>query len=374
MFTSLTNIYSSTVYAIACFLLLVCTLFCPNLIHAQEESVPVVTAFVKVGSASELLPLTGTVTSPRASAVSTKVEGYVAKLYVEEGDEVKQGDVLLEIDKELAEIELERLRAVLNEAVTRDNELKRKRKEAKDLLTKRHISETTYKAADAEVNINSAVVQRLRVELKRQQVIVERHIVKAPFSGVITERSVEVGQWIETSSELFQLTELNALRIEVPVPQFYFNKIQTGTKVSVVYDSIPDKQFNAVVDIKVPVNQEATRTFPVMINVSNDQKLLAPGMSAKVLFNLSDANSKESLLIPTDALIKLIDGTEQVWRVIKNQESTTVSPIPITTGKTLGDQVQVIQGDLKEGDEIVIRGNELLRPMQSVSITKTVTD
>ena len=335
---------------------------------AEEKPVPVSASIVKLGKTNEQLPLTGSVTSPHSAAISSKVEGYVEKIYFEEGDAVKQGDVLLELDKELAEIELQRIRALINESLTREKELKRQRDEAKELVSKRHVSETAYKAASAEVDINATVIQRLRVESKRQQAIVDRHIVKAPFDGVVTDRMIEVGQWVETNNAVLELTEINQLRIEVPVPQFYFSRVNHGTQVNITYDAIPEEEFTATVSIKVPVSQQSTRTFPVMININNDQYRITPGMSARVRFILSNKGQQESIIVPSDAIVKLPDGSEKVWRVSQEEGITVVNPIDITSGKSQMGSVEIISGDIKPGDQIIVKGNEILRPGQSVKI------
>ena len=339
-------------------------------VFAQEKPVPVSTSLVKSGQTNEQLPLTGTVTSPRSSSISTKVEGYIDRILVEVGDVVNKGDVLLELDKELAEIEQQRIRAMINEAVTREKELIRQRDEAEELMSQRHVSETTFKAARAEVDINATVIERLRVELKRQAAIVKRHIVKAPFNGIITERMIEMGQWIETNDALIELTEMNPLRIEVPVPQYYFNRIQTGTPVSIRYDALPDKQFVAKVNIKVPLSQQSARTFPIMINIDNSDYSIAPGMSARVYFNLPEDNETQALLIPRDAVVKKTDGSEKVWVVTTETGNTIAMPIEVTTGRSQADVIQVIQGDLKVGDQIVVKGNEILQPGQEVNIVE----
>lgn len=337
---------------------------------AQENPVPVSTSLVTLGTTAELLPLTGTATSPRSSPISTKVEGYVEQILVEEGDVVKQGGVLVELDKELAEIELQRIQALINEAVTREKELKRQRDEAKELVGQRHISATTFKAAKAEVDINATVIERLRVEYKRQQAIVKRHIVSAPFTGVITERMIEKGQWIETNTALVELTQIEKLRVEVPVPQFYFSRIQPDTPVSIRFDALPDQELVATVSIKVPISQTATRTFPVMIDIDNSAQLIAPGMSARVDFNLTSDSDASTLIVPRDAVVKKPDGSESVWVVSKEAENIKAMPVAVTTGKSHADMVQVIDGDLHEGDQIVVKGNEILQPGQLVNVVE----
>ena len=339
---------------------------------AQERAQPVSTTTAWQDTVAEQVTLTGSVTSPRSSSISSKVEGYVDILEVEVGDTVEQGDVILELDRRLAEIELQRIRAQINEAVARNKELIRQRDEARELVAKRHVSQTAVKTAESEVVINSAVVERLKVELSRQKEIVARHTVTSPFTGVVTERMVEVGQWIETNTALIDLIEQDRLRIEVPVPQFYFSRIDVGTPVVITYDSIRGQEFPATVSIKVPFNQQNSRTFPVLIDVDNRARQIAAGMSARVTLLLDQQQQQQSLLIPADAIIKATDGSEKVWVVIEEQEQTTVKPVMVTTGRTMSGSIEILSGELSVGDQVIVKGNELLRPGQSVTIVETL--
>ncbi len=345
----------------------VAMLCCGNLL-AQESSTPVSVVTAKVGRVNEVIPLTGSVTSIRRSRISPKEEGYIESLLVDEGDAVQKGDPIMYFDRQLAEIETLRVRALLNEARARLKEFKRQREETAELIAKKHVAHTAYEAAVANVEINAAVVERLQAELRRQQIISERHILYAPFDGVITNKMVEVGQWVDTNTSLFELTELNPLRVEVPVPQYYFSRINIGTQVKIKFDAIADREFSAQVTTKVPASSQTTRTFPIMIKIENDQRLIAPGMSARVIFQLAGSNNVESVLLPRDAIVQKPDGTRTVW-VIKNKEGVSkANPVNVETGKSYLDKIEITLGNIKAGDPVVVKGNELLQPGQIVNI------
>ena len=340
--------------------------------YAEPRVIPVSVVEAKKGTVVEEVPLSGTVVSLRTSSISPKEQGYIENLLVDEGDEVKKGDPILYFDRQLSDIETTRVSAQLSEARARVKEFKRQRDEAKELMEKNHIASTSYEAAAAEVEINMAVVERLQSELSRQKLISERHTLYAPFDGVITEKMVEVGQWVDTNTAVFQLTELNPLRIEVPVPQFYFNQVNVGTSVKIKYDAIPAREFHAQVTTKVPVSNQNTRTFPVMIKVDNSDKFITPGMSARVFITISETDLEQSMLLPRDAIIQKPDGSKTVWAVEHKEGINTVNPIDVKTGKSYLDQIEIILGDIKEGDQIVVKGNELLQDGQTVNIIEAL--
>ena len=356
------------IFIYPCNLVLVISfLLCSN-VFAQDTVTPVSVVTAITGSLEEEVPLTGTVTSIRTSQISPKEEGYIESLLVDEGDIVKKGDPILHFDRQLADTEIARVSAQLAEAKARVKEYERQRNEAAELVKKKSIASTVYEAAAAQVEINAAVVKRLEAELNRQQIIANRHTLYAPFDGVITAKMVEIGQWVDTNTALFELTELNPLRIEVPVPQFYFNKIKVGTPVKIKYDAIPNREFVAEVTTKVPVSSQTTRTFPVMIKIDNAEQFIAPGMSARVTFQLTERNTAKSILLPRDAIVQKPDGSKSVWLVDNQQGVSRVNPVEVKTGKASLNYIEIAQGNIRTGDRVVVKGNELLQPGQTVNI------
>ena len=339
-------------------------------LQAGEKLTPVAVVVAKKGSSQQTIPLTGSVTSSKVSKISPKEDGYVEAVLVDEGDQVQKGEPILRFDHELAGIELARVRAQYNEAQARLKEFVRQSKETAELVKKNHIAATMYEAAQANVEINTAVVERLRAELNWQQEILKRHIIYAPFEGIISNKYVEIGQWVNTNTALFELTEINPLRVEVPVPQYYFEQIRIGTPVRIQFDALPGRSVLANVTVKVHRAQEAGRTFPVKIYITNDNLLIAPGMSARVYFQVEKANTEQVILLPADTIIRKPDGSEVVWIINELDGKSKDSPVPVKTGLLLRENLEIVSGDLKMGDRVVIKGNEILQPGQTVDITE----
>ena len=337
--------------------------------HAQEQkAIPVKVVRPSVAPVHEELPLTGSVTTRRQSRLSSEVAGLVAKLYVDEGDEVNRGDALLELDRDIAQIERDGVAAQVAEAEARLKEALRQRDEAARLVEKKHLPPTRHEAARAVVAMDRAALQRLEKELKRRQELVRRHTVNAPFDGVITQKMVEEGEWVMSDTPLLALTEIDRLRVNVPVPQYYFNEVHLGTPVRLAFDAYPGQEFLAAVTMKVPLGSESARTFPVRIDLENHARLFAPGMSVRVVFRLGDGGTGESLLLPQDALVRKPDGSVSVWVVTPGSGGMKAREVPVSTGRNYREHVEITAGDVQAGDRVVIRGNELLRPGQLVEI------
>ena len=355
-----------SIHWIAC---LCALLLAAGFARGQENmAIPVKVIRPVVAPMYEELPLTGSVTTRRLSRLSPEVAGLAAKLYVDEGDEISRGDALLELDRDIAVIDRDRAAAQVAEARARLKEAMRQRDEAARLVEKKHIPPTRYEAAQAAVAMDSAALERLKKELERQEEIVRRHTVSAPFDGVITRKMVEQGEWVKIDTPLFELTEINHLRVNVPVPQFYFDDVQLGTPARLAFDAYPDREFHAGVTMKVPVSSETARTFPVRIDIENSERLIAPGMSVRVVFRIGAAATGESLLLSQDAVVRKPDGSESIWVIQPDTEGLKARQVAVSTGRAYRESIEITSGDVRPGDRVVVRGNEILRPGQLVEI------
>ena len=337
-----------------------------------QETPPVPVSVIKVAVAPmyEEIPLTASVTSPRLSRISPRVAGLVSEVLVEAGDSVRRGDTLLRLDEVMARIEQQQSRAQLNEARARLKEAKRQRDEAAELVKNKHIPSTTYEATIADVEINEATVARLEAAYAMQKEIVTRHKILAPFDGVVTGKLVESGEWVDTRTPLFELAQIDVLRVDIPLPQYYYNLVGVGTPVSIRFDSLPDRIFEANITMKVPMGSPSARTFPVRIDIRNNERIIAPGMSARVSIRLQQ--TEDAVLLPRDAIVRNPDSSELIWVLDDSTGSTRVRGIKVQTGRSFRNNVEIIDSPLKLNDRVVVRGNEILTQNQAVRVIEVM--
>jgi RND family efflux transporter MFP subunit len=335
---------------------------------AQEAAAPVRVTVAQESRLFEEIPLNGSVTARRVSLLSPKVDGLVAELAVDEGDLVSTGEVLLRLDQRLAEIELAGADAALAEAEARLKESIRQRDEAAELREKQHIAATNYENLAAQVRIDEAALGRIRAERARQAELLERHTIRAPFDGAISRKLTEIGQWVDSSDAILELVEIDRLRIDVPVPQRYFDRVKPGTATIVRFDAEPDQLYDGEVSQRIPAGNRSARTFPIRIELDNPDLSKAPGMSARVVLKLRLDERGTALVLPRDAIVQTPNGSTQIWRVKDEDGVLTVDPLPVRTGRTFSGIVEIQSQSLKVGDRIVIRGNEILREGQKVRI------
>jgi len=328
----------------------------------------VVVARVEPASATDQLVLSGTATARRSSMVSPPMDGLVTEVLVDAGDRVKRGQPLVRLDKVIPEHELATAEAALAEGQARLADAVRKRDEAAEVHAKALIADSVYESAVAEASILGASVDRLRAEYERRREIVSRHTVRAPFAGVVARKLAEAGQWTQRSDALLELVDSEVLRVDVPVPQDYFSSIEAGTPASVRFDAMPDDPIDTRVTTRVEVGDRTARTFLARIEIDNASFRYAPGMSARVVLIPDGSGARAMLQVPRDALTRLDDGSYRLWRVVGDTDALTVQAVSVVVQRFSGSFALLAAGAVAAGDQVVVRGNENLRPDQAVRI------
>ncbi len=329
--------------------------------QCAEDASPVVTAVVGKGNVADVVELTGTVTAERQASLSARTAGLVKSVAVEAGSRVEQGDVILELDAALAELALERATEAVNEAKVQLVETRRLFDEGSSLAKTGGIPRTEAEARAAALQVQDATLKQLEVDRREQAEIVARHELIAPFSGVIGEKMTEVGEWVETGVPVLELVEVDAVRFDVQAPQELFPALTPETPVTVRLDSRPDAELPATVTVKVPVKDPVTRTFLVRLAVEAPSELMVPGVSGRAIFRI--ASDGDVLTVPRDALVRSPDGSVTVWAVA---DGVAVAR-RVETGDRMAPTVEIKSG-LAEGEQVIVRGNEVLRDGQAVKV------
>lgn len=335
-----------------------------------ENAMPVSVVRIVRAPVIEELRLTGTLQARRVSRLSAEVDGIVAEMLVDDGDRVSAGQLIVRLDSELATIEKSATAAAVAEAEARLADAERRYRELTALAEKQHVPATNVDSAKTEIDIGRAALAQSRARDRHAQAMLNRHAVSAPFGGVVRAKLVEIGQWVETSTALVELVETEFLRLEAPVPQFYFSRVRPGTRVELRFDAIPADTFAATITTTIPVSDTGARTFPVRIDLPNENGRLAPGMSARVVVHIEAPDDAATLIVPQDAIVRQADGTTAVWTVTTEDGVVEAQPRVVTTGRVSRNNVEILAGDLAPGDQVVVRGNEILQPGQVVSVAE----
>ena len=324
--------------------------------------VPVRVATVEKKMVSDQISLVGTSGAIATSTVAAEVSGVVEYFPVEEGRFVKKGELLVRLRSTNLKLRLkgaiaakETIKANLQNA---EKELNRLSK----LKETNSIAETKYDGALYTHRALSQVLLRSKAEIEQLEYEIKQKKVLAPFSGFVSKEHTQVGEWIKIGGPVVTLLNLSQIEITVDVPERYSVLLAPGSEVKVIIKNISNDPLQGKIYAVLPQGDPDSRTFPVRIRLDNPNVKIKSGMEAVVTFNL--ANKKSALLVPKDGVVTA--GNNKLVFLVADGKA-----IPVNV-KILGyyDGNVAVQGNLKPGAPVVIRGNERLRPGQAVTVLK----
>ena len=327
----------------------------------EEPPKPVTVVTATPAPVVTRLDLTGSVTARRQAQLSSRASGLIRKLHVDAGDVVEKGDVLMELDDELAALALERVAADRELARLELADARRLEEEGRNLAKSGAFPRSEADSRETALKLATTALSRGEVLEKEQQAVLQRHRLIAPFGGVISGKLAEEGEWVQTGTPVVELVETDALRMDVQAPQEAYPLLQKDPTVEVRLDAYPEQPLTGKIAVIVPVKDAVARTFLARIALDDPQKLAAPGMSGRVIFNLE--SEKPVLQIPRDAVVRFPDGTAKVWAIAGDKAVSRT----VVTGETLTGSIEILSG-IEPGERVVLRGNEALREGQSLEI------
>ena len=192
----------------------------------------------------------------------------------------------------------------------------------------------------------------------------------------MTAEHTEVGEWVGRGDPIVDLAELDHVYIDVKVLETDIRYVHAGTSARVEINALPDEPITGEVALVVPQADMRSRTFPVKVEVANDSSagdpLLKSGMIARVTLPVGQPH--EATLVLKDALV--LGGQSPVVYVIEasgegEQATAVVQPVPVELGVAEGELIEV-RGPLRVGQQVVVQGNERLRPGQPVQVIREV--
>jgi RND family efflux transporter MFP subunit len=310
--------------------------------------------------------MTGTVTSPRTATLSPAVGGLVQRLEVDVGSRVGAGDLLLQLDPELDALALERSRAAESEARSALADARRRLGEAERLRSDNSIAATEVESRRAAADMAAAALDSAGADVRQRQAIVRRHAIRAPFSGVISQRFTELGEWVAPGDPVLELVATEGLLFDFRAPQEIYAQIDETTPIRLSLGARPERLHDGSIVAIVPVSDPRARTFLVRATIRNDSATdIAPGMSARGRLTLDQG--RRGVVVPRDALLRYPDGRTTVWSVERADGSARVREATVLTGLEFDGLVEIRQG-LTAGAEVVTRGNEALQAGQAVTV------
>ncbi|WP_419785032.1 efflux RND transporter periplasmic adaptor subunit [Pseudodesulfovibrio sp.] len=317
---------------------------------------PVVVDKVTSGDMAPQSEFIGTVYFSEISNVASEVEGKVLDIKVTDGQRVSEGDILVSLSSSLLDKSISNARALAAQAKAEYESAKLENNRVATLFKSRSVAEGEFdsKRLTAEALLHSYdAVQADLAKLLEESALKK---IRAPYDGIVIDTPVTRGEWVSRGSTVVVTARDDQFEVVVNAPREAFGVVKPGLKVEVgaAGSRIPGEVFAVI-----PRGDVATRTFPVKIRVRNNGAL-AEGMEARV--HLPKGLGGTTKIVPRDAVISA-RGEQVVWAV---QDGKAV-PIQVYVVGFRGLLAGVKSPQLKEGMDVVVKGNERLRPGQPVS-------
>ena len=315
---------------------------------------------VTMGDIEQNVTANGTINPVSLVNVGTQVSGRVKKIYADYNDQVKKGQVLLELEDELfkAQIAASLGNVKNNEAsleLAKANEARMRSLFEKEYVSKQELDQSVQALKSAEAQLSTT-----RAQLKRDQTNYSYSIIKSPVSGVVVDRVVDVGQTVAASLQtptLFKIAQdLSKMQIDTSFAEADIGRIQVGQVAKFNVEAFPNTNFEGVVkQIRLnPTNTANVVTYNIVVSVDNPDQKLLPGMTAYV--NINFAKHENVLLVPNAAL-RYKPKNEEMKLVTKRDKKSDDNK-----SKTKGD-------GLGSGKIYVLRNNkpEMIRLKTSIT-------
>jgi RND family efflux transporter MFP subunit len=347
----------------------------------EVETATAVASSAGAGGGAAVLNASGYVVARRQATVSAKVTGKVQEVLIEEGMEVKEGQLLAKLDATstrplhaLALRQLDSARKNLDEVQVRVAEAERNLHRMEELRKDKLVSEQQVDQAQSEAAALRARLDALKSEVQVAEGTVRVRaqdlddlIVRAPFAGVVVSKDAQPGEMVSpisagggfTRTGIATLVDMDSREIEVDVNEAFINRVKAGQKTEAVLDAYPDWVIPSHVINIVPTADRQKATVRVRIGFDLLEPRILKDMGVKVSFleerKDATAAARPSVRVPASAVIKDADAS-YVWRVAENE----IERVAVSTAGERDGQVEVLSG-INSGDVVVAK------PVQGLS-------
>jgi len=301
-----------------------------------EAPIPVSTVTIAPKTIDAVVSAVGTLNSQNTSVLSSKIMGKVVALHAKEGDQVRQGTLLLKIESGEISAQVFQAQAAYNNAKLQHERIKRLFDEK--AATQMEMDQATLGLDSANAGLNGAKAMESYT------------IIEAPISGQIIEKHINLGEMALPGQPIIKIEDNRNLRLEVTVREQDLRFIQAGKPVIVQIDALPGKDIKALVAQVVPASDIRTHSFIVKIDIPSDKSLIT-GMYGKALFT---TGRREAILVPRAAIVDL-SGISGVY--IVSAEGSAVFQM-VQLGDANGDSVEAVTG-LKAGDQVIVSKHDM---------------
>lgn len=287
----------------------------------------------------------GSLRSRQGVVLRPEVSGRVTRLNFRDGERVRRGQLLVQLDDQLPQAQVKQSEAELS--IARANH-----KRNQELLAQNFISQRTVDESAANLDVAHAKLALAQATAARLKIV-------APFDGIAGIRSINVGDYLKDGTDMVNVEDIDVVYVDYRLPERFQTQVKKGQKAVVEIDALPDRKFEALIQAVDPLIDANGRSIAVRATIDNRQQLLRPGMFARVTTVFGERD--KARVIPEEAIvpqggrqfvIKVVDGPEKDSQVSKRVE--------VKVGIRRPGRVEIVEG-LNEGDTVVTAGHQRLQ-------------
>ncbi|MEZ4698917.1 MAG: efflux RND transporter periplasmic adaptor subunit [Rhodothermales bacterium] len=312
----------------------------------EETSIPVEAVTASMGPISAYYTGTASLEAEEEASVATKAGGVVTQLFVEEGQYVKAGQALAQLDGERLALELARSEVNLNK-------LKREHERNTGLYEKQLISVEEYERIRSDFEAQQAAYNLAKLEL-------DYTTIRAPISGIIAQRHIKVGNTLRINDPAFHISDFDPLLAVMYAPERELGKLRVGQEARLSVDALAQNVFSGTIKRISPIVDPETGTFKVTIEVRDASKQLKPGMFGRIQIVYDTRES--TLLVPKEAVVEE-DEVASVY-IVQNGEAFRKT---VERGYNDSRHFEILSG-IVEGDTVITAGQASLRDSSRVDV------
>lgn len=287
----------------------------------------------------------GSLRSRQSVMVRPEVSGRITRINFRDGDRVRRGQLLVQLDDQLPLAQVQQARAELS--IARANHKRNQDLVAQNFISQRSVDESAanLQVAEAKLALAEATAARLRIV--------------APFDAVAGIRNVNVGDYLKDGTDIVNLEDLDAVYVDFRLPERYQTKLRRGQLAQVQTDALPGRTWNAVIQAIDPLVDANGRSVGIRGCIDNRQLQLRPGMFARVTAVFGEREG--AMVVPEEAIVPQA-GRQFVYRLVEgaDQDSRTAQRVEVKVGIRRPGQVEITDG-LRPGDTVVTAGQQRIR-------------
>jgi membrane fusion protein (multidrug efflux system) len=314
-------------------------------------AMPVEAAPVRVGPSRRQIQAVGSLRSNESVIVRPELAGRIAQINFTEGEKVRKGQVLIQIDASVPQAELAQAQAAL--ALAKANYDRAQELVKRSAGTERALDEARWKLRNDEAAVRLAEAR------------LEKYTLNAAFDGVIGLRKISVGEFVNAGTEIVNVEQIDPLKVDFRVPEVFLASLRVGQRIAVTVDALPGREFAGEVYAIDPLVDAGGRAVVIRARIANPDDALRPGLFARVALVVDE--KPDAVFVAEQSLVPINDQ-HFVFKVVDGaQGGKAVAFTRVKLGERRKGEVEVLEG-LQAGDVVVTAGLLKVRDGMAVQV------